>query len=141
MELQDYEVLLDIASVLTDSSDTRGAVISLVNFDVSSYQGTGLSRVDLLDSLELSLLFSFRFWRYEDSLRHLYKTIRLFHTKPAYTAADSHPENPFPEHIDKLLLTLNPVDFDTLHSLWEVLGGQMIPSVLYTVRMVRSQRA
>lgn len=31
----------------------RGAVISLVNFDVSSYQGAGLSRVDLLDSVRM----------------------------------------------------------------------------------------
>ena len=31
----------------------RVAVISLVNFDVSSYQGAGLSRVDLLDSVRM----------------------------------------------------------------------------------------
>jgi hypothetical protein len=53
LELHDDEVLLDSASVLTDSSDTRGAVINLVNFDVSSYQGAGLSRVDLLDSVRM----------------------------------------------------------------------------------------
>jgi len=141
LEVEDHEVLLESANVLTDRSDTRGAVISLVNFRVSAYQGTGLGRTELLDSLELVIQVSFRFKRYEDSIRHLYKTIRLLHTKPAYTAADSHPENPFPSHIDKLLFTLSPVEFDTLNAMWSMQGGTMFPSALYSVRMVRSQRA
>lgn len=140
LEVEDDEVLLDTATVLSDLTDTRGAVISLVNFSVSAYQGTGLGRTELLDSLELVILVSFRFKRYEDSIRHLYKTIKLFHTKPAYTASDSHPENPLPEDIQKLLFTLSPVDFDTLSDLWGMHGGYMFPSVLYSVRMVRSQR-
>lgn len=129
------------ATVLSDRSDTRGVAIRLVNFRVSAYQGSGLGRPDLLDSLELLVLFSFRFWSYEDSLRHLYRTVRLFHGKPAYASADSHPENPFPENIEKLLFTLCPVEFDTLHDLWGTLGGLMLPSALYTVRMVRGRRA
>ncbi len=141
LELEDREVLLESASVLSDSSDTRGVAISLVNFRVSSYQGTGLSRMDLLDSLELYLLFAFRLWRYEDSLGLLYRTIRLFHGKPAYTAADSHPETEFPSDVEKLLFTLHPLEFDALHDLWETLGGAMVPSVLYAVRMVRNQHA
>jgi len=140
LELADDQVRLESAAVLSDGSDTRGAVISVVNFRVSAYQGGGLGRPDLLDSLELLLLFSFRFWRYEESIQHLYKTVRLFHSKPAYSAVDSHPDNPFPAHIEKLLFTLYPVEFDTLHDLWATLGGVMHPSVIYSVRMVRSQR-
>ncbi|MBN1321307.1 MAG: DUF4255 domain-containing protein [Thermoleophilia bacterium] len=141
LEVEDHEVLLESATVLTDRSDTRGAVISLVNFRVSAYQGTGLGRTELLDSLELVILVSFRFKHYEDSVRHLYKTIRLFHAKPAYTAADTHPGHSFPSYIDKLLFTLSPMEFDTLNALWGMQGGIMFPSALYSVRMVRSQRA
>jgi hypothetical protein len=137
LELADNEVLLESATVLSDRSETRGAVISLVNFKVSAYQGQGLSRPDLLDSLELSLLFSFRFRRYEDSLRHLYRTLRLFDERPAYTAADSHPENPFPTHVEKLFLTLIPLEYGTLSDIWGMLGGLQFPAALYTLRMVR----
>jgi hypothetical protein len=141
LDLADDEVLLDSAAVLSDRSDTRGIAISVVNFRVSAYQGSGLGRPDLLDSLELLVLFSFRFWSNEDSLRHLYRTVRLFRGKPAYAGADSHPDNPFPANIEKLLFTLCPLEFDTLHDLWGTLGGLMLPSALYTVRMVRGQRA
>ena len=140
LELPDDEVVLDNASVLSDDSDTHGVAITLVNLKVSAYQGSGLGRPDLLDALELLVLVSFRFWRYQDSLRHLYRTVRLFHAKPAYTAAESHPDNPFPENIDKLVFTLCPVEFDTLHDIWANLGGVMLPSALYTLRIVRSQR-
>jgi len=141
LELADGDVLLENATVLTDRSDTRGLVISLVNLKVSAYQSGGLSRPDLLDSLEVFLLFSFRFQRYDASLLHLYKTVRLFHTKPVYSAADSHPENPFPTHVDKLSFTLCPIEFDALSDLWGMLGGSLFPSVLYSLRMVRTQRA
>jgi hypothetical protein len=134
------EVLLDSASILSDRSDTRGAIITLVNFKVSAYQGQGLSRPDLLESLELALLFSFRFRRYEDSLRHLYRTLRLFDEKPAYTAHDSHPDNAFPESIEKLFFTLVPLELNTVSDLWSMLGGHLWPSALYSVRIVRPKQ-
>ena len=140
LDLTDDEVLLESAAVLSDRSDTRGAVISLVNFKVSAYQGQGLGRPDLLDSLELLLLFSFRFRRYDDSLRYLYRTLRLFDEKPAYTANDSHPENPFPAHVEKLFFTQVPVELDSLGGLWGMLGGTLYPSALYTLRMVRPKQ-
>jgi hypothetical protein len=140
LELADQEVLLESAAVLADESDTRGAVISLVNFKVSAYQGSGLTRPDLLDSMELLLLFSFRFRSYQAGLQNLYKTVRLFHEKPAYTAADTHPENSFPPHVEKLFFTLHPVELEALNDLWGTYGGLQCPSVLFSVRMVRSQR-
>ncbi|OFW55779.1 MAG: hypothetical protein A2133_02905 [Actinobacteria bacterium RBG_16_64_13] len=139
MELADDDVLLESAAALSDRSETRGAVISLVNFRVSAYQGSGLAPPDLLDSMELLVLFSFRFRRYEASLQNLYRTVRLFHGKPAYTAMDTHPDNAFPAHIDKLFFTLVPLEFDALNDLWRMLGGQLWPSVLYSMRMVRSK--
>ena len=135
--LPDNEVLVDSASVLSDRSETRGAVISLVNFKVSAYQGSGLGKPDLLDSLELFLLFSFRFRRYETSLQHFYRTIRLFHERPTHISLDALPDNPLPAHIEKLFFTLVPVELDGLSGLWGTLGGHMFPSALYSLRMVR----
>lgn len=136
LELEDREVLLDSAAVLSDPSDSRGVVISLTNIKVSAYQSGGLSRPELLDSLELLLLFSFGFRRYDISLTNLYKTIRLFQDKPAYTAGTTHPDNPFPQHLDKLFFTLVPLEFDSLSAIWGMQGGVYFPSVLYSLRMV-----
>jgi hypothetical protein len=66
--LADDEVMLESSRVLSDRSDTRGAVITLVKVGVSPYQGSGLSRPGWLDLLELVLLFSFRFQDYKTSL-------------------------------------------------------------------------
>ncbi len=137
LELPENEVLLDSAAVLSDRSETRGAVISVVNFKVSAYQGSGLGRPDLLDSLELFLLFSFRFRRYDTSMKHLYRTIRLFHERPTHVSLDAHPENPLPADVEKLFFTLVPVELENLSGLWGTLGGQMLPSALYSLRMVR----
>jgi hypothetical protein len=139
LELADDEVMLESATVLSDRSDARGAVITLVNLKVSAYQGSGLGRPELLDSLELFLLFSFRFQDYQASLAHLYKTIRLFQDKPAYTAGTTHPDNTFPAHLEKLFFTLVPLEFDSLKGLWGVLGGVYFPSVLYSLRMVTNK--
>jgi hypothetical protein len=137
LELPSEAVMLGSASLLSDRSDTRGVAISLVNFKVSAYQGSGLGKPDLLDSLELFLLFSFQFNRYETSLHYLYRTIRLLHERPTHISIDSLPENPLPEHIEKLFFTLVPLEFDGLNDLWSILGGQLTPSALYSLRVVR----
>jgi hypothetical protein len=139
IEVADDEVRLESATALGDSSDTRGITISLVNVHVSAYQGSGLGRPELLDSIELHLLFSFKSKRYETSLSNLYKTMRLFFIRPTYTAGEAHPENPFPEHIDKLFFTLVPMEFDELDHLWGILGGTYLPSCLYSLRIVRKR--
>ena len=139
LELADDEVRLDRASLLSDSSDTRGVIISVANLKVSAYQGSGLSRPELLDSLELFLLFSFRFKQYDKSLTSLYKTIRLFQDKPAYTSGTTHPENIFPAHLEKLFFTLVPLEFDTLSAVWDMHGGEYHPSALYSLRMVTNK--
>lgn len=139
LELPDDEVLLEGAAVLSDQSDTRGAVISVVNLKVSAYQGSGLGRPELLDSVELLLLFSFRFKQYDKSLSCLYKTIRLFQDKPAYTSGTTHPDNTFPPHLEKLFFTLVPLEFDTLSAIWAMHGGVYHPSVVYSLRMVANK--
>ena len=139
LELAENEVLLEGARVLSDRSDTRGVVVSVVNLKVSAYQGSGLGKPELLDSLELLLLFSFRFPTYEASLTNLFKTIRMFQDKPAYTAGTTHPDNTFPAHLEKLFFTLVPLEFDALSAIWSMHGGTYFPSVLYSLRMVTNK--
>ncbi|MBN1632509.1 MAG: DUF4255 domain-containing protein [Thermoleophilia bacterium] len=139
LELDDDEVRLERAGVLSDSSDTRGVVITVANLKVSAYQGSGLTRPELLDSLELFLLISFRLKQYEKSLTSLYKTIRLFQDKPAYTPGTTHPDNTFPAHLEKLFFTLLPLEFDTLSAVWGMHGGMYHPSALYSLRMVTNK--
>jgi hypothetical protein len=137
LELPDNEVMLESATALGDESDTRGVTISVVNVHVSAYQGGGLGRPELLDSIELHLLFSFRSKRYETSLSTLYRAMRLFFNRPTYTKGEAHGENPWPAHIDKLFFTLVPMEFDELDHLWSVHGGIYRPSALYSLRIVR----
>ena len=139
LELPDDEVLLESATVLRDESDTRGVTISVVNVHVSAYQGSGLVRPELLDSIELHLLFSFRSKNYATSLNNLYRAMRLFFIRPTYTPGEAHPQNPFPPHIDKLFFTLVAMEFDELDHLWSMLGGTYLPSCLYSLRIVRKQ--
>jgi hypothetical protein len=136
LELADEDVMLESARVLSDTFSARGVVISLVDFRVSPHQGTGLRRPDLLELIELVVLISFRFPEYKTSLRHLSRTIRLFHEKPAYTGAESHPDNPLPDGIERLYFTLRPLEFDAMNDLWGMLGGAHFPSVLYNLRVV-----
>jgi hypothetical protein len=139
LELPDDEVRIESATVLGDASDTRGVTISLVNVHVSAYQGSGLGRPELLDSIELHLLFSFKSKRYETSLSNLYKTMRLFFIRPTITVDEAHPQNSFPAHIDKLFFTLVSMEFDELDHLWSIHGGSYLPSCLYSLRIVRKK--
>jgi hypothetical protein len=137
--LADDEVMLDNARTLSRASDTRGVVITLVNVGVSTYQGSVLKQPGWQDLLEITVLISFRFPHYKTSLMHLNKTMQLFYTKPAYAAADAHPENPFPAGLERLMLTLSPQDFGALKDLWGMLGDAQVPSVVYNLRMVQTR--
>ena len=137
--LADDEVTLDNARTLSRASDTRGVVITLVNVGVSTYQGSVLKQPGWQDLLELVVLFSFRFPHYKTSLVHLNKTMQLLYSKPAYTAADSHPDNPFPTGLERMMFTLSPLDFSALRDLWGMLGDAQVPSVVYNVRMVQTR--
>jgi hypothetical protein len=135
----DEQVMLENARVLSDGSNTRGAVITLVNVGVSTYQGSVLNRPGWLDLLELTVLISFRFPDYRTSLAALSRTMRLFHTKPSYTATDSHPDNPFPASLESILFTVCPLEFGAWTDLWGMLGGAQVPSVAYNLRMVQKK--
>jgi hypothetical protein len=137
--LADEEVILDNARTLSRASDTRGLVITLVNVGVSTYQGSVLKQPGWQDLLELTILISFRFSHYKTSLMNLDRTMQLLYAKPAYTAADAHPDNPFPPKLERVMFTLQPLEFEALRNLWGTLGDAQVPSVVYNVRMVQTR--
>ena len=137
--LTDDEVVLDNAHTPSRASDTRGVVITLVNVGVSTYQGSVLKQPGWQDLLELTILISFRFPHYKTSLMHLNRTMQLLYSKPAYTVADAHPDNPFPPGLDRIMFTLSPLEFAALKDLWGMLGDAQVPSVVYNLRMVQTR--
>lgn len=137
--LADDQVILDNAHTPSRASDTRGVVISLINVGVSNYQGSALKQPSWQDLVELTVLVSFRFSHYKTSLTQLDRTMRLLYAKPAYTSADAHPENPFPQGLERIMFTLKPMDFEALTQMWTTLGDAQVPSVVYNVRMIRAR--
>jgi hypothetical protein len=137
--LADDEVTLDNAHTVTRASDTRGVVITLVNVGVSTYQGSVLKQPGWQDLLELTILISFRFAHYKTSLLNLNRTMQLLYAKPAYTASDAHPDNPFPPNLERVMFTLRPIELEGLKDLWGMVGDPQVPSVVYNVRMVQTR--
>ncbi len=137
--LQDDQVMLDNAHTSSRASDTRGVVITLVNVGVSTYQGSVLKQPGWEDLLELTVLISFRLAHYRQSLALLDRTLQLLYTKPAYTRADAHADNPFPQGLERIMFTLRPLDFEALRDMWATLGDAQVPSAVYNIRMIRER--
>jgi len=137
--LADDQVVLDNAHTASKASDTRGVVLTLISVGVSTYQGSVLKQPGWQDLLELTVLVSFRFAHYKTSLMLLNRTMQLLYTKPAYTATDAHPENPFPQGLERIMFTLKPLEFDALRDMWGTLGDAQVPSVVYNLRMIQTR--
>lgn len=137
--LPDDQVVLDNAHSASKALDNRGVVITLINVGVSTYQGSVLKQPGWRDLLELTILISFRFSHYKSSLAHLDRTMQLLYLKPAYTAADAHPDNPFPPGLERIMFTLKPLELEALRDLWATLGDAQVPSVVYNVRLVQTR--
>jgi hypothetical protein len=137
--LADDQVILDNAHTHSKASDTRGVVITLVNVGVSTYQGSVLKQPGWQDLLELTVVISFRFPHYKTSLAHLNRTMQLLYSKPAYTATDAHPDNPFPQGLERIMFTLRPLEFEALRDLWGTLGDAQVPAAVYNLRMIQTR--
>jgi hypothetical protein len=135
--LADDQVVLDNAHTVSKALEARGVVITLINVGVSTYQGSVLKQPGWQDLLELTVLISFRFTPYKTSLAHLNRTMQLLYSKPGYTAADAHPDNPFPQGLERIMFTLKPLELDGLRDMWGTLGDAQVPSVVYNVRMIQ----
>ena len=85
--------------------------------------------------LNLNLMFagSFAGSNYSEALKFVSNTVSFFQSLPVFNRENS-PD--LDEKIDKLTLEIVNLDARDLSSLWGMLGGRYLPSVLYKVRMV-----
>lgn len=70
---------------------------------------------------------------YPEALKLISSTIACFQATPVLDPQNSPGLDP---RIDKLTLNIEPLSLHDLSTLWGVLGGRYVPSVLYRVRLL-----
>lgn len=70
---------------------------------------------------------------YQEALKFISQTISFFQRRPVFDHQNTPDLDP---QIDKLILDIENLDIKDLSTLWGVLGGKYLPSILYRVRMV-----
>lgn len=85
--------------------------------------------------LNIHLMFAAYFSgsNYQQGLRFLSNTIAFFQGQPLF---DHHNSPELDRQIDRLILDIENLDINDLSSLWSILSGKYLPSILYKVRMV-----
>ena len=85
--------------------------------------------------LNLYLMFAgyFSGSNYQEGLKFISTTIGFFQGQPMF---DHHNSPDLDNNIDKLILDIENLDMRDLSTLWGVLSGHYLPSVLYKVRMI-----
>ncbi len=87
----------------------------------------------LFVNLYLMVASNFAGVNYPEALKFLSHAVRFFQEHPVFDHENS-PE--LDDKIEKLILSIENVPIHNLHSLWGVLNGKYLPSVLYKVRML-----
>ncbi|ALP53859.1 hypothetical protein Tel_12335 [Candidatus Tenderia electrophaga] len=119
-------------------------VVSLVNIEKDSVpfqqqnfaSGGGRSIVaspPLYFNLYLMFASYFSGSNYQEGLKFISKTISYFQGQGVF---DQHNSPGLDTKINKLILDIENLDMQNLSSLWGMLSGKYLPSVLYKVRMV-----
>lgn len=70
---------------------------------------------------------------YQEGLKHISSTISYFQQQPVFDRKNSPTLD---KNINKLILDIENLTMQDLSSLWNMLHGKYLPSVLYKVRMV-----
>ncbi len=130
-------------SVATNVSDKL--VVSLVNIEkdktfnnfVTSSPTSTKNAITRYPPLNLNfyLMFAAHFSskNYDEALKFLSHTISFFQKNPVFNRQNT-PD--LDSCIEKLLLDIENLSIRDLSSLWSILSGKYLPSVLYKVRMV-----
>lgn len=75
--------------------------------------------------------------KYEGALKALSAVITFFQSHRYFTA-QTHPT--LPSALEKLVVELETLDYEFQNHIWGTLGGKLMPSVLYRVRLVTIQQ-
>ncbi|WP_423126889.1 DUF4255 domain-containing protein [Gaoshiqia sp. Z1-71] len=94
--------------------------------------------------LNLYLLITANFDKYENALRSISKVIQFFQGKKVFTSANTvyNRTNVAFDLLDyfKFIVELYTPDFEKLNYVWGTLGGRQLPSVMYKVQLVQLER-
>ncbi len=103
---------------------------------ISTQSGMGAHRAVVSAQpvfLNLYLMVAGHFNKYSEALKFVSNTISFFQRRPVF----DHQNTPeLDERIEKLVLDIENLDIKDLSTLWGVLSGKYLPSILYKVRMV-----
>ena len=120
-------------------------VVSLVNIekDTVPFQQQNFASVGSPRSVvsnppvffNLYLMFASYFSgnNYQEGLKFISNTISYFQGQPVFDRSNSPG---LAGNIDKLILDIENLNMDDLSSLWGILSGKYLPSILYKVRVV-----
>lgn len=147
--LADEDVLTGNIHMLKKENNKKGLILSLANVKEertlhnTSHITRKNNQVHYQEPplyLNLYLLIAANFENYDTSLQRLSEVIEFFQSKRTFEAKNASQNNPFPATLNRLILDLYNLNFEQLSHLWDILGGEYLPSVLYQVRLVKIQR-
>lgn len=146
-------VMANIAAIDAANSNVdleRKVILSLVNIEEeAALKNAGpiyrnvktLNYVNPPIYLNLYLLITAHYEKYEDALTRLSNVIQFFQGKNSFSLKNSPPNdmllNPDTYEDIQLHLEMFSLSFEQLNHLWGSLGGKQWPSVLYKVRLVK----
>lgn len=134
--------LSDASSLVTDDR----VVATLVNIEREAFpaksgalpyaqQAQQVSKMYRPINLNLYLMFiaNFHGEKYQEGLRFISSTIDFFQHNPVF---DRNKHVAMPQGIDKLLMEVENLSLRELHSIWTLITGKYMPSILFKVRTV-----
>lgn len=86
--------------------------------------------------LNVYVIFAAYFQHYNEALKHLSYILTCFQSQSTFTP-QTHPG--LDARIPRLNLELQSLTFEQLNQMWAFIGGKLLPSVVYKVRMVMLQ--
>jgi hypothetical protein len=86
--------------------------------------------------LNLTIIVAANFSLYDLALSQLSWVVTFFQAHPGFTR-DRHPG--LDERIERFAVDLQSLSYEHLNQLWAAIGGKMLPSVVYRLRLVAVQ--
>lgn len=122
------KIVVSLVNITKDTVPFRqkGAVSTGVDRSVVSSQPVFLN-------IHLMFAACFSGNNYQQGLKFLSNTIAFFQGRALF---DHHSSPELDRQIERLTLDIENLDLNDLSSLWSILSGKYLPSVLYKVRMV-----
>jgi hypothetical protein len=120
------KLVVFLVNVEKETTSSRQAFSSGLEQAVSTYPPVHMN-------LYVMIASHFGASNYAEALKFLSNTVSFFQRQPIF----DHQQTPdLDKRIDKLVLDIENLNIQDLSSLWGILSGKYLPSILYKVRMV-----